>query len=337
MTRAEVEKQAEDLYREVANKEDLWQEPAELLYEWLIGTIEEQLKNREIDNLLFVLPPKLRSLPLAALYDWENDQFLVEKGYNIGLAPSINLINTIYNKDIQDAEVLALGASNFEPDQNQQALNAVEVELPQIVNLRGGKVPIINEQFTLENLQSTLDDNNFPIVHLSTHADFSTASIDDIYIQLYNQRLTLDKLRALDLKAGSNDLELLVLSACRSAFGDTDAELGFAGLAVKLGVKTAIGSLWKVSDVSTPGLMIEFYHQLKTSPLKAEALRLAQVAMIAGEIQIALENRQMITSWGEVIELPENVVADLLESNITEIDLSHPYYWAPFTVIGSPW
>ncbi|MDJ0745970.1 MAG: CHAT domain-containing protein [Xenococcaceae cyanobacterium MO_167.B27] len=337
VTRAEVEKQAENLYREVANREELWQEPAELLYEWLIGSIEEELETREIDNLLFILPPKLRSLPLAALYDWENDQFVVEKGYNIGLAPSINLMNTIYNKNVQDAEVLALGASNFEPDQNQQALNAVEVEIPEIVNLRGGQVPIFNEQFTLENLQTTLDDNSFPIIHLSTHADFSTASIDDIYIQLYNQRLTLNELRSLDLKVGSTDLELLVLSACRSAFGDTNAELGFAGLAVKLGVKTAIGSLWKVSDVTTPGLMLEFYHQLKTSAFKAEALRLAQVAMIKEQIQIDLANRKMITSWGEVIDLPENVVADLLDNNITEIDLSHPYYWAPFTVIGSPW
>jgi filamentous hemagglutinin family protein len=337
VTRAEVEEQAEKLYREVANKEDLWQEPAELLYEWLIGGIEEELKNKEIDNLLFVLPPKLRSLPLAALYDLNTEQFLVQKGYNIGLAPSINLMNTTYNKLIQNAEVLALGASNFETAQNQQPLNAVNVELPQIVNLRGGKPPILNEQFTLKNFQNSLNNNSFPIVHLSTHADFSTNSIDDIYIQLYDRRLTLNELRSLNLKAGSNDLELLVLSACRSAFGDTNAELGFAGLAIKLGVKTAIGSLWKVSDISTSGLMIEFYHQLKTSPIKAEALRLAQVAMIDGKLQIDLENRQMITSWGEVIELPENVVAELLDKKIAEIDLSHPHYWAPFTVIGSPW
>ena len=337
VTRAEVEEQAEKLYREVAEQQELWQEPAELLYQWLISNIEEQLKAREIDNLLFVLPPKLRSLPIAALYDFNTDRFLVEKGYNIGLAPSINLMNTTYNKSVQTASVLALGASNFEADQNQQVLNAVEVELPQIINLRGGKAPILNEQFTLENLQTSLENNIFPIVHLSTHADFNTASIDDIYIQLYNRRLTLNELRSLNLQVGSNDLELLVLSACRSAFGDLEAELGFAGLAVKLGVKTAIGSLWKVSDISTPGLMIEFYNQLKTSPFKAEALRLAQVAMIKEQVQIDLENRQIITSWGEAIELPENVVADLLASNITEIDLSHPYYWAPFTVIGSPW
>ena len=337
VTRAEVEEQAEKLYREMAYREELWQEPAELLYEWLIGNIEEELIAREIDNLLFVLPPKLRSLPLAALYDLKNDQFLVQKGYNIGLAPSINLINTTYNEDIQDASVLAFGASDFEETQNQQALKAVEFELAQIVNLRGGREPIVNEQFTLENLQSNLDNNRFPIIHLSTHANFGTARKDDIYIQLYNQKLTLDQLRELELKVGKNDLDLLVLSACRSTFGDVEAELGFAGLAIKLGVKTAIGSLWKVSDVTTPGLMIEFYNHFKATPFKAEALRLAQVTMIEDQLKLDLANRQMITSWGEVLELPENVIEDLLADNITEIDLSHPYYWAPFTVIGSPW
>ncbi len=36
----------------------------------------------------------------------------------------------------------------------------------------------------------------------------------------------------------------MVLSACRTAVGDLDAELGFAGLAYQAGVKTVIGSLW---------------------------------------------------------------------------------------------
>nr|MDJ0649945.1 CHAT domain-containing protein [Xenococcaceae cyanobacterium MO_188.B19] len=116
-----------------------------------------------------------------------------------------------------------------------------------------------------------------------------------------------------------------------------DAELGFAGLAIKLGFKTAIGSLWYVEDVTNPGLMAEFYHQLKTNPFKAEALRLAQVAMIEGKMTIDLEARQIITSWGETIDLPEKSVTALTEQGIDRINLSHPYYWAPFTVIGSPW
>ena len=336
VTREEVEEQAEELYLEVSENEIGWREPSQQLYEWLIAGIEDELATREIDNLLFVLPPKLRSMPIAALQD-RNREFLVQKGYNVGLAPSINLMNTIYKKDIQDAAVLALGASDFTEEQEQIPLNAVEVELNEIVALRGGNDPILNEQFTLPNLQNTLDKNSLSIVHLATHADFDADSIDNIYIQLYDQKLTLDQLKALNIKVGDTERELLVLSACRSAFGNLDAELGFAGLAIKLGFKTAIGSLWYVEDVTNPGLMAEFYHQLKINPFKAEALRLAQVAMIEGKMKIDLENRQIITSWGEVIELPEKAVAGLTEQGIDRINLSHPYYWAPFTVIGSPW
>lgn len=337
VTREEVEARAEDLYLDVSNQAFGWEEPAELLYEWLIASIETELTKREVDNLLFILPPKLRSLPLAALYDANTDRFLIQKGYNIGLAPAINLMNTTYNPNIQNARVLALGASTFEADQNQEDIKAVEIELPQIANLRGVGEPIINEQFTLENLKNSLQKNNSQIVHLSTHADFSTADINEIYIQLYDERLTLKELDNLDLRVGRSDLELLVLSACRSAFGDLDAELGFSGLAVKSGVKTAIGSLWYVGDITTPGLMLEFYHYLETSPFKAEALRLAQVAMIEGQIEIDIENRQMITSWGDVIELPEDVVTEFSDRNIATIDLYHPYYWSAFTIIGSPW
>jgi CHAT domain-containing protein len=55
--------------------------------------------------------------------------------------------------------------------------------------------------------------------------------------------------------------------------GDEQAEFGFGGLAVAAGVKSAVASLWYVSDEGTLGLMSEFYQQLKTAPIKAEALR----------------------------------------------------------------
>jgi len=58
------------------------------------------------------------------------------------------------------------------------------------------------------------------------------------------------------------DLALLVLSACRTALGDTEAEYGFAGLAVQSGVDAAIASLWYANDIGTLGLMSEFYGQL---------------------------------------------------------------------------
>jgi len=55
---------------------------------------------------------------------------------------------------------------------------------------------------------------------------------------------------------------------------------------VQAGVKSAVGSLWYVSDEATLGLMAEFYRQLQKAPIKSEALREAQLAMIRGEVYL---------------------------------------------------
>lgn len=123
-------------------------------------------------------------------------------------------------------------------------------------------------------------------------------------------------------------VELLVLSACETAIGDREAELGFAGLALQAGVKSALASLWFVNDEGTLTLMSEFYRDLRTAPIKAEALRQAQIAMIKG--QVRLEKGQLHTPRDN-IKLPPELARAGNKS------LSHPYYWSAFTVVGSPW
>ncbi|MEM6436386.1 MAG: CHAT domain-containing protein, partial [Cyanobacteria bacterium P01_D01_bin.115] len=146
------------------------------------------------------------------------------------------------------------------------------------------------------------------------------------YIQFWDQRLGLDQLRELQLN--NPPLDLLVMSACRTALGDTSAELGFAGLAVQAGVKSALASLWQVSDLETAGLMTEFYTQLSQQPYKAEALRQAQLAMLRGEVTVT----DGVLQWnGGSQPLPADLV------NLRFGDTRHPYYWAAFTLVGSPW
>jgi CHAT domain-containing protein len=164
------------------------------------------------------------------------------------------------------------------------------------------------------------------IVHLATHGEFRPGQPSNSFIQFWDQAVTLDQLDTLGLN--QPEVELLVLSACRTALGDVDAELGFSGLAVATGVRSALGSLWYVSDVGTLALMSSFYQALKTAPIKAEALRQTQLAFLRGDV--AVESNRIVTPWGTV-DLPD--VPQLLRSQT----LSHPYYWSAFTLIGSPW
>ncbi len=119
-----------------------------------------------------------------------------------------------------------------------------------------------------------------------------------------------------------------MLSACRTALGNREAELGFAGSAFEAGVDSTLATLWYVSDKGALGLTTEFYRQLSKVPIKSEALRQAQLAMIRGNVRI--ENNQLYGS-GKGISLPPELSA------LGKLSLSHPYYWAAFTLVGDPW
>jgi len=293
---------------------------AQQLYQWLIAPIEPQLQTASINTLLFSLETGMRTLPLAALHDGK--QFLVEK-YSLGIMPSFGLINPQY-KNLEKSQVLAMGASTFE---KQEPLYSVPGELSAINQMWPGQV-FLNEDFNRFNLVAPRWSNQHPIIHLATHAEFNSGSAGQSYIQLWNDKLMLSDIAKLGWKEA--EVELLTLSACRTAVDNQEAELGFAGLTVATGVKSALASIWSVSDEGTFGLMTEYYYQLRSAKVKAEALRQAQLAMIRGQIKIESGKLRGSGMRSEVSLAPQ--LRDL-----TNLNLSHPYYWSGFMMIGNPW
>ncbi|MGL5080718.1 MAG: CHAT domain-containing protein [Microcoleaceae cyanobacterium] len=308
---------------------DSYLEPAQQLYQWIVQPFETVLREKGIDTILFCTGPGLRTVPLAALHDGQ--RFLIET-YGITRIPAFNLFNSQW-ASVKTAHVLAMGASEF---QQQQPLPAVPLELaaivqsppPQSNSSSSGQWPgktFLNQAFTLKNLQDQLASNAFGIVHLATHAEFKPGSPNNSYIQLWETQLSLNQMD--DINWSDLPAELLVLSACKTAIGDETVELGFAGLALQAGVKSALASLWSVSDAGTLALMNEFYQQLKTSSTKANALRQAQIAMLSGKVR--LKEGELLSSRGEIALPPD--LAQLYA------DFSHPFYWAGFSLVGSPW
>lgn len=294
---------------------------AEKIYKWMISPLEANLKAAQIKTIIFSNDSCLRSLPLAALHDGK--QFLIEK-YNLASLPSLSLTDTSY-QSLKNSQVLAMGATEF-PNSNQAPLPAVTLELSTIVDKLWEGESLLNDQFTLDNLRSKRRQKRFEIVHLATHADFPSQGNKRAYIQLWDTKLGLEELRKVEWYAPPI-VELLVLSACNTAVGDQNAEMGFAGLAVQSGVKSVMASLWQVSDVGTLALMTEFYHQLSQEAVKtkAQALRLAQIAMLKGQVQI---KSSQLVGIGTQVVLPRGA---------NNQKFNHPYYWAGFTLIGSPW
>jgi CHAT domain-containing protein len=169
---------------------------------------------------------------------------------------------------------------------------------------------------------------------------------------MWDRQINQDKFDLLELEKSS--IELLVLSTGQSGFENRDlsgvetkfglvdfknrdlsgveTKFGLAGQAIKSGVKSVIASLFQVPDLQTATLMTEFYKHLKTAPTKSEALRQAQISILrytppSKERQLRKTSKEKSVVTIEPRPRP----------NSTQPDVKHPYYWASFTIIGSPW
>ncbi|NEQ27027.1 MAG: CHAT domain-containing protein, partial [Microcoleus sp. SIO2G3] len=244
--------------------------------DWLIRPAEAALANRSIETLVFVLDGALRNIPMAALYDGQH--YLVER-YSIALAPGLQLLDP---KPLQ-GRLRALVAGLSAARENFPPLSFVQTEVDRIqADIRSDV--LFNESFTRANLRDRLRRDPVAIVHIATHGQFSS-NADDTFILAWDSPIRVNELSQL-LETRSlenrNSLELLVLSACRTAVGDRRATLGLAGVAVRAGARSTIASLWSLDDDSGAVLMSEFYKELAQNPAsKAEALRRAQQTLLA--------------------------------------------------------
>lgn len=293
---------------------------AKQLYGWLLQPLEGQLRRQQITSLIYCLDEGLRTIPIAAIAD---QQDYAIRRYTISMIPSVSLVNREIT-DLRDRTLLAMGADQFS---SLAPLPAVPTELQLVSEQFWKGKRFLNQEFTIEELLRQKRIENPGIIHLATHAQFNIGAPDQSYIQLWNTRIKLSQMKSLGW--ADPPLELLVLSACDTAIGSTDAELGFAGLATVAGVHSVMGSLWTVSDIGTLALMSEFYVQLQTAPTRAEALRRAQLALKNGMVRI--ENGRLITSQKSVV-LPTKIVP-----RTGTIMFTHPFYWSAFTLVGNPW
>ncbi|NJN75368.1 MAG: CHAT domain-containing protein [Synechococcaceae cyanobacterium RL_1_2] len=269
------------------------------VYDWLIRPIENDLKASQANTLIFVLDGPLRNLPMAALYDGK--QYLIEK-YQIALTSGLQLTAT---DSLGDKSLGAIAAGVSQSRQGFSALPGVEFELNQI-NSQLPSRNLLNEEFTKERLAKQIQLSSSPIIHLATHGQFSSDP-EETFILTWDGQVNVrdfENLLKYRDEGNLNPIELLVLSACQTAMGDDRAALGLAGMAIKSGARSTIATLWSVKDESTALLMSEFYTALsngdKNNPIsKAEALRQSQIQLLKSE------------------------------------EFSHPFYWAPFTLIGN--
>ncbi len=269
--------------------------PAHKLYDWVIRPAIDDLTRNQIKTLVFVPDGAFRNVPLSAMYDGQH--FLIED-YSIALTPGLQLLNP---RSLKQTELKTIAAGLTKGIKGFSALNSVGSELKEIEK-RGNSVVLVNKNFTTEALRKEIQFSDYPIVHIATHGQFSS-SIEDTFLLAWDDRINISELDSILQTRNSgqeNAIELLVLSACETATGDSRAALGLAGMAVRAGARSTLATLWSVNDRATSKLMEDFYQELSNKHLpKAEAVRQAQLTL--------LHNR-----W-----------------------YRHPFYWAPYVLLGN--
>ena len=329
VTREELNQAILDFRQDLVNPYKLRevQQSAQQLYTWLVEPIESALAEANAETLIYAPDGQLRYIPLAALHD--GNGWLVERfRINHITAASLTELNSQPQPELKIlAGAFANGFYSFEVGENQfnfGGLPYAGLEVQTLAETVPNTTEFIDTEFSPDATVPLMDDHT--VVHLATHAAFVTGQPEDSFILFGNgDRVTLQ-----DVKRYWNflNVDLVVLSACQTGLGgfnNGEEILGFGYLMQQAGARAAIASLWIVDDGGTKVLMNAFYGGLQQNLTKAEALRQAQMALITGDDSAVGDAR------GDAIEL---VFAESLPPQVRQ-GLSHPYYWAPFILIGN--
>ncbi len=300
--------------------------PAQQLYNWLIKPLENDLKATNAETIIYAPDGQLRYIPLAALHDGET--WLVQR-YRINniTATSLTDLNTQPQPQLNVlAGAFATGYYSFtigEETYNFAGLPFAGVEVETLAQTVPATTQLIDTDFTPAVVPQF---NRYNTVHLATHGAFVVGTPDDSFILFGNgERATLRDIATW----GLTNVDLVVLSACETGLGGNlgngEEILGLGYQIQEAGARAAIASLWIVDDGGTQILMNGFYAGLQREMTKAEALRQAQIALITGDYTAVGGERGAI----EIVPL-----LDSLPRQVTS-GLSHPYYWAPFILIGN--
>lgn len=325
---------------------------ARQLYDWILSPLAQDLRDQNIQTLIAVPDSALRVIPMAVLHDGSG--YLLER-YALASTAGLSMTNaeapsvrefkalvaglatpgSVVEKLDSDRLALIGGDPSQEherriasrklarrslaaPDEPPSAQDGAETlarhrELRDSLALPGVSAEVgalaaimpskrlLDGEFTLDRFRREAGSGDYRVIHVASHGVFG-GSADTSFIMAHDGLLDMNGLQSLLRadKVRESPVELLTLSACETAEGNERSPLGIAGAAMKARARSILGTLWPVEDRAARTLMESFYRRLVVEGVtKADALRLAQ--------------------------------RELLGIN----QFAHPFFWAPFTLVGN--
>jgi CHAT domain-containing protein len=226
------------------------------------------------------------------LKETENSRSLSEKGR--GLRELVRKNHGNVAELMRSAEFIAGVKEQLKLPGVKQEVNALSRQL-------GVNKLLLDDNFTIAHFKEEVMLSPYAIVHIASHGVFGS-NAENSFLMSYDDLLHIDDLEMLlkSDKFEKEPIELLTLSACQTAEGDDRAPLGFAGVALKSHARSAMGTLWPISDDAAFNLMTHFYQNLTEKKMtKVKALQQAQLVLLK------------------------------------ETDMKNPFYWSPFILVGN--
>ena len=298
---------------------------ASRLYALFLEPVQDVLSTENISTVLVSADRGLQAIPFSALA--RQGQYAVDN-LSFSFTPSLSLTDLsipLANPDLD--EILIMGSTEFS---DLAPLPYVNQEVKNIAQYYGGQ-SVLGARFTSSRAVSDLRSSSESLIHLATHADFKGGKPDESMIYTSDGSISFEDFKSIRRQRQANPINLFVLSACRSALGDSDSEMGLAGMALQAGSKSAIGSLWYVDDVATSAFFSQFYRYLSRGVTKSTALTQTQRDFALGKVKI--EGSDVVFGSGDVLL---SGLSGSQKYNYPN-DFTHPFFWSGFVLLGTPW
>lgn len=226
---------------------------------------------------------------------YDGSSYLIEQ-FEISYLPNSSSLR--YCRDVQ----ASAGPDIVVGHSNGNLLPHVLEEANTISTLLNGQV-LLEERASLAELVQAIPECR--VIHLAAHGDFHHDNPLFSGLSLADGWLTTMDIFNLRLRAS-----LVTLSACQTGLnvlGGGDELLGLMRAFISSGATSVALTLWAVEDHSTAQVMETFYRNLVRGRGKGDSLRRAQLDFIHGTKS---------------------------ESNTQFAQYIHPYFWAPFFLVG---
>ncbi len=267
------------------------------LFKLTFGPLAPELAG--LKRLVVVPWGPLHYVPMGALHDGR--RYLVD-AHEVSSVPSASTLVMIrsgqpHRRKLRDAPVLVMG----NPVTDLEALPAAEREADLLGKLFSRAEVLKRDRATKQTFVDDADGAR--LIHLASHGVFLPDRPMESYLALAGPDPEHGRLRALEiLGLDLSKARLVMLSACSS--GEVEVEAGdeIVGLSrafLHAGSPALVASLWPLADEGALSLVGGFYKRLKGG------------------------------------EDPTRALTEAIRELKSKKDFSHPFFWAPFELIGS--